>query len=159
VAFYAAQFAALRAAARDNSWLVTHRPLWGVGQSNRANNGPSLFQSNATLQTAAANDLTPAIQLVLSGHVHLFEALSFAAGRPSQLIVGNGGTALDSAITLPYVGTEIAGVPVEHGTALDRFGFMTLERSDHGWAATARDIEGQPLLHCSLTDARVTCGQ
>jgi Calcineurin-like phosphoesterase len=156
-AFYAAQFAALRTASGANSWLVTHRPLWGVGQSNRAKEGPSLFQLNATLQAASANDLPPSITLVLSGHVHLFEALSFAAGRPPQLIVGHGGTALDPAITVPFVGTEIAGATVAEGMALDGFGFTTLERSDSGWQATARDVDGTPMARCMIAGGQIAC--
>ena len=134
---------------------MTHRPLWGVGQSNRAKDGPSLFQRNATLQAASANDLPPSISLVLSGHVHLFETLSFAAGRPPQLIVGQGGTTLDPAITLPFVGTEIAGATVAEGMAIDRFGFTTLERSDSGWQVAARDVDGTPMGRCVIAGGQL----
>ena len=87
------------------------------------------------------------------------ETLSFTTGRPPQLIVGNGGTALDPAITLPLVGTEIAGATVEGGTALDRFGFMTLERSDHGWLGTVRDVDGNAMARCTISNDRITCGR
>jgi hypothetical protein len=72
---------------------------------------------------------------------------------------GSGGTALDPAITLPLVGTEIAGATVAHGMALDRFGFATLERSDHGWTATARDIDGLAMASCRLTSDGMSCDQ
>jgi hypothetical protein len=55
------------------------------------------------------------------------------------------------------VGTEIAGATVAEGTALDRFGFMTLERSDHGWLGTARDVDGNAMAHCTLSNDRLTC--
>jgi hypothetical protein len=159
VAFYIGLFAALREAPGANGWLVTHRPIWGIGQSDSGKEGASLFQLNATLQAASENRLAPSITLVLAGHLHLFEALRFAGGRPPQLIVGNGGTALDAAITLPFVGTQIAGVTVVQGTAVDRFGFMTLERSDRGWLGTVRDADGHAMANCAITDEQVTCSQ
>jgi hypothetical protein len=114
---------------------------------------------NATLQAASANSLAPFITLVLTGHLHLLETLSFATGRPPQLIVGNGGTALDPTITLPLVGTEIAGATVAEGMALDRFGFMTLERSERGWLGTVRDVDGSAIAGCTITDDRISCGR
>ena len=157
VEFYATQFAALRNATSANAWLVTHRPMWGVGQSENGKDGPRLFRVNSTLQNASGNSLPPFITLVLSGHLHLFEALRFANGHPPQLIVGNGGTALDPAVTLPFVGTGLAGATVVEGTTLDRFGFMTLERSDTGWLATVRDVDGDAMLRCLLGHEHMTC--
>jgi Calcineurin-like phosphoesterase len=157
VALYGSQFAALPQASGGKAWLVTHRPIWGIGQSDGGPNGPNMFHVNATLQAASANGLAPSITLILSGHLHLVETLSFAAGRPPQLIVGNGGTALNPAITVPLVGTEIAGATVLAGTALDRFGFMTLERSEHGWLGTLRDVDGAALAHCMISDDRIAC--
>jgi hypothetical protein len=136
-----------------------HHPIRGLGQSDSVEGGPSQFQLNATLQAASSDGLVQAITLVLSGHLHLFEALSFGAGRPPQLIVGHGGTALDPTITLPFVGREVGGVRVTHGMALDRFGFATLEPSDHGWTATARDANGRAMARCGITTAGMSCAQ
>jgi Calcineurin-like phosphoesterase len=158
VAFFANQFAALRQAPSTNAWLVTHRPIWGSGQSNSGTHGPSLFQLNATLQAASGHSLAPSITLVLAGHLHLFELLRFAAERPPQLIVGNGGTALDPAITSPLVGREIAGASVVEETTQARFGFLTLERSGRGWVGTVCDVDGNAMVRCTITDERVTCG-
>jgi hypothetical protein len=159
VAFYASQLAMLREASGAKAWLVTHRPIWGIGQSESGKGGPSMFQVNATLQAASANSLASFITLVLAGHLHLLEALSFATGRPPQLIVGNGGTALDPAITPPLVGMEIAGATVAQGMVLDRFGFMTLERSDRGWLGTVRDVDGNATARCTISDDRIACGR
>jgi hypothetical protein len=157
VAVYGSQFTALRQASSAKAWLVTHRPVWGIGQSDGGEDGPSMFHVNATLQAGSANGLAPSITLILSGHLHLWETLSFTTGRPPQLIVGNSGTALDPAITAPLVGMEIAGATVSAGTALDRFGFMTLERSDQGWLGTLRGVDGETLTRCTISDDRITC--
>jgi hypothetical protein len=159
VAFYTTQFETLRQETGSDAWLVMHHPIRGLGQSDSVEGGPSPFQLNATLQAASSDRLGQAITLVLSGHLHLFEALSFGAGRPPQLIVGHGGTALDPAITVPLVGREIGGVKVAQGMALDRFGFATLEPSDHGWTATARDVDGRAMARCGITTAGMSCAQ
>jgi len=159
VVFYAAQFEALRQADGGPAWLVMHRPIWGVGQPDDARKGADPFQLNATLQAASNNDLGAHVRLVLSGHVHAFEALGFAAGRPPQLIVGQSGTSLDPPITSPIVGTEIAGAAVAHGIALARFGFTTLESSDWGWMATVRDVDGRAIAQCRLALDGMSCGE
>ena len=159
VASYAPQFDLVRQQTHYPTWLIMHHPLWGVGQVNDPPEGPRQFQQNPTLQAASANDLGPAVSLVISGHVHLFEVLSFADGRPPQLIVGQGGTALDPAVTLLFVGTEVAGSTVAQGITLDRFGFTTLELGEQGWMATARDVDGHPLVQCRLARNGTSCGE
>ena len=73
------------------SWLVTHRPFWGI-----KNKGKQAV--NVTLQKALANSkntaLPSAVKLVLSGHKHLFQSVTFPSQRPPQLLVGNSGVAL-----------------------------------------------------------------
>jgi hypothetical protein len=69
---YSAQIDALSDVAGDNAWLVAHHPVWGIGEFNG-----DLFRSNVTLQESTGNSLKPDINLVLSGHIHLFEMLSF----------------------------------------------------------------------------------
>jgi hypothetical protein len=56
------------------------------------------------------------VQIVVSGHLHLFEILSFTTTRPPQLVVGNSGTALDPGISTPLSGLEIGDAIVDLGT-------------------------------------------
>jgi hypothetical protein len=150
---YAAQFAGLRPA--PGSLFVSHRPIWGIGRN---------FELNQTLQRALAEwegKLPPGIDLALSGHMHMFEILSFADGRSPQLIVGTGGTKLDRTITRRLEGTKLGSTVVSHGRALREFGFiMLMPRGDaSGWTATFVTSTGRAKLTCSITPAQARCGR
>lgn len=157
VAIYATQFAALRQMARGNAWLLTHRPMWIFGHAGEKDGVEQLFRDNPTLQAASQNSLPAEVQLVLSGHIHLFELLGFTGDRPPQVCVGNSGTLLDHSIRYPLSGLQIAGATVALGKVIDQFGFLTLERSGEDWVVTARDVKGVPSSKCLLRGRVVNC--
>ena len=82
------------------TWLITHVPIWSVPSNNE----------EQTLQTAFGNAKIPQprnIQLVLSGHIHLWEAIAFGNEGdedfedqvgPPQFVLGNGGTNFSTKI-------------------------------------------------------------
>jgi hypothetical protein len=128
---YTRQLARLGRVTPDRpSWLVTHRPLWGL----RENPAQVI---NQTLQQALReqpDEKPPAkFELVLSGHMHRFEAVSFAADRPPQLIIGNsGGSLATDPPNGPFTAT-IDGLPAT-GTSRDVFGFMDVTLgADGAW--------------------------
>jgi hypothetical protein len=156
LASYRAQFAALHPAPR--SWLVTHRPLWALDLWRIGLPEPQLHAINATLQAASNNTLAKGFTLVLSGHIHAFEALSFADGRVPQLVVGTGGSLLSedlSSLALP--GHEIAGTKVAAGRIAHDFGYTTLEPAGNGWTATFREPDGKQRFACAIDGAQVRC--
>jgi hypothetical protein len=122
VALYQAQFAALREAATAASWLITHRPLWDIGRPDEVAERDKVITLNATLQAASANSLASGIQLVLSGHIHFFQVLSFRNGWPPQVIMGNSGTALIPGLEAPVEGIALARARVAQGVTIDRSG-------------------------------------
>jgi len=149
---YAAQFAAMQPA--NGAWLVSHRPVWGF-----KNKGVSL---NATLQAALAQwqgKLPPGFALALAGHIHIWEALSFADQRTPQLVLGNGGTMLTHAIKQPLTGMSIGGTTVSYGNAVDKWGFtiFTPKKSASSWTATYYSTKGSDKFACSLTPTAVSC--
>lgn len=128
---------------QDNStptWLLTHRPIWGIGQAAKG----TLFRLNATLQATASSLNLTALNTIFSGHIHLYEHLDFGAG-PGQIIVGNSGTALNAPITTPLLGEMIAGKTIKSSQTSANFGYMTLTASSDGWQAQAWGINQQPL--------------
>jgi hypothetical protein len=149
--------AALNPTARDNAWLLMHHPLWAFGHAGIMNGMEQLFQDNENLEAAARGTLPPATRLVLTGHIHLFEALDFDGARPAQLVVGNSGTALDPPVTTPLAGLEIDGMAVAAGTTLDQFGYLTIERAGDGFGGVLRGVDGRPLLQCRLDGRRLRC--
>ena len=157
VAIYAAQFVALKKAAIANAWLVTHHPVWGIGWPDPVKERTHLKKLNSTLQTASGNDLPRGVKVVLSAHLHFFETLSFANGRPPTFIIGNSGTAMIPPVNAPLAGMELAGAPIAEGIKMARFGFMTMERSGKDWTATLRDVDGNKVTRCSIANSRATC--
>ncbi|HMA34557.1 MAG TPA: metallophosphoesterase [Chloroflexia bacterium] len=155
VSAYTQQFATLRRLAGPNAWLVAHKPIWSVlGQPN----GAPLAIHNATLLAAAGPALPAGIKLALAGHIHLAEALSFQAGRPPQLVVGESGSRLDPPIGPPLAGLNSDGVPLAAGTTLHQTGYLTLERTGPTWQATFRAVTGAAQAICTLQGAGLTCG-
>ena len=78
---YAEQLASLHL--RQNAWLVTHIPFWGFKAGEPS--GPPVALS-ASLEEGWNQAAPKNISMILSGHVHLFEFLTFAGGRPPQLV-------------------------------------------------------------------------
>jgi hypothetical protein len=143
---YAAQFAAL-AQHRDGKpvWLITYRPIWGVDWPNQG----TYQTSNVTLQQALGQGsaLSPSVELVLSGHIHRFEALTFPGmQRPPQLVVGNSGISL---ATNELVGTFRTGLDrgeVE-GLAVNAFGY--LDARPEPWTGSLIGTSGETLAKCA----------
>jgi uncharacterized protein (TIGR03437 family) len=146
---YAAQFDTIRQITGPNAWLVLHRPLWGI----RSN-----LNSNVGLQQASNNSLPAGIQLVISGHTHLFQTYSFAGTRASQVVIGNSGDTLTAQPTIPIVGAILGDAPVTRATSLSHFGFTTITSTGLlQWVAVDRDTNGAPVTACNIQQTQITC--
>jgi hypothetical protein len=144
---YVSQFAALRAMADSDAWLLAH------------SSGASVTVLTPTLQAASGNSLPPTVRLVLTGHIHLAEVLTFAGERPPQIVAGISGTLLVPQITTPLVGMDVAGERLTTATTLAQHGFFTFVPGPRGWAATIRDVDGKPIAHCQLRGHSTACAQ
>lgn len=155
VAAYRDQFAALAEMAPPGSWLVTHRPMWGILEGKTG----EIEVDNASYQAATGGALGADYGLILSGHIHLAESLAFdpASGRPPQLISGNAGTSLDSVPTASSPTGQLGDPTVEEAETLSSFGFLTLEPDGPSWIATQRNAAGEPILSCELALPEITC--
>jgi calcineurin-like phosphoesterase family protein len=152
---YEDQFKAMKPAA--GTWLVTHRPIWGF-----TNSKGDLGIRNMTLQAALEKwDGVPpkGINLVLSGHIHLWEALSFADGRSPQFVLGDGSTKLAHKISEQLTGEEIGGTTVAAAATEHRFGYTMFKPSKKGtrWNATFYDTTGKAKLACKVRASKATC--
>ncbi len=154
VTVYSGQIQTLFESAGSDSWLVMHHPLWGIGEFDGA-----LFKINQTLEASTENTLPPGINLVLGGHIHLFEILTFEGNRSPQMLVGNSGTFLDMPVTIPLDGVEIAGGIVDEGITFDEFGFVVMDRVEDTWLISLRDVRGQEILACELIGNVLDCFQ
>ena len=160
------------ASGKDRAWLLSHRPFYGAYPGSRAKVGKKkgktpIKELNVNLQRAFDLAGRPAeVDLVLSGHVHVFQSVVFESGKlPAQLVAGTGGSALDLQFAevpelrnfekRPYA---LAGVlpkkekdrEKSRGLTEVAFGFVLLERSgSEQWKAALIDPAGQQLIGCA----------
>ena len=145
---YEREFGLIAEWAPAGSWLVTHRPIWSVfSVEHRDTEG-----ENAAYQSAIGDTLSANLDLIVSGHIHIAEALSFdeSSNLPPQLISGNSGTALDTVPSGAPTGSELDDDELEEAEILSSFGFLTLEHGPDGWVATQRDAAGNQAVICGL---------
>ncbi|MFY9655009.1 MAG: metallophosphoesterase, partial [Methylocystis sp.] len=150
--FFKQQFAAL-ADIKGPLWIAMHKPIYG---SIRVKDGVSIGD-NKTLVEAARGVLAPNLETMLSGHLHLFEALSFTQDLPAQIVAGSSGDKLD---TMPQklVGLTVGDATVESGRgAAGVYGFALLERGEKEWRLTEFDLHDQVLVRCALRGRKLAC--
>jgi hypothetical protein len=156
----------LAARARHNI-AVDHHPLYAFGANEDKTTGEiTLFGGDAGLiQTFGAIEprLLPAnVDVLLSGHVHLWEQLSFSSDHPTQFVSGFAGTAED-IVPLPVrvaPGTMPApGAVVEAMSSwIDGFGFMTMERKGvDRWDVVIHDRDGRERNTCKVEGRHSRC--
>jgi len=153
VATLTASYEQARVDATGDSWLVSHRPFNAV----RRHKGNAQVVDNTVLQDAIGRRLPPAVKMIVSGHIHLFEALSFGDGDPpraAQLVVGTGGTELAKK---PDVPSMINGAPVTAAHFHKGFGYMRWDRHGALWNGTLLDTDGNDLVHCTLSERTLAC--
>ena len=154
------------ALAGKNAWFLTHHPLWsivrGKWQQPADTSSPTPITDpkpkTVTLSQAAnslygENSFPASISLVLSGHMHEFESLTFNAPstRSPMLILGNGGVAPTLSPLPPQFSSTVYGSTVI-GSSTKTHGYLFINSlTDAGtWTGTLKDSGGKLLGHCSL---------
>ena len=161
---YRAQFErAFKLAAREpNAFFMVHHPILAFAPNPAKPDAP--FPGNGALQSVLVplyptTLFPPSVKALLSGHVHLFEVVSFSTPQPAQFVSGNGGDWVDTPLPQPLP----AGVLPAPGTAMstlvatNRFGFMTMDRDGARWRIVAHDARGVPLFVCTLVERQASC--
>lgn len=135
-------------------WYAFHKPIFSLFRSRIG----ETLGINETLAAAAHDSIPAAVQAILSGHLHAFEALSFREDRPAQFVIGVGGTTMDPHIPANFDGATIGEATVEQGRGVaTTFGFATFERGDGEWLVTNYDAEAKPRLRCHLRGRQLDC--
>ncbi len=139
------QLEAVGALAEPGSWLLTHKPIAGGIIELE---GRDQVVDNKTIAAVSHNRLPRNLALVISGHIHLAQALLFAddASRPTQLIAGHGGTELDMGVSGAYDGAVLRDPTLKAGLVAASFGWMEVAVASDRITATARGIEDNELF-------------
>jgi Calcineurin-like phosphoesterase len=134
-------------------WLVHHRPIWGAdkGPLGIPVGGNLTWMEASRIAAGKGGSLIPLpVELMLSGHIHTFEAINFEQDVPPQLVAGNGGTYLE-VTPRNLRGTQFlghSGVTVADGLSVAGFGFLLMTRAPDGWTIDLYDPLGQPKGQC-----------
>lgn len=136
----------------SHAWLVVHHPFWGFTTTESGVRPVSLGLQAAWLKARPAG-----IDLVVSGHVHLFELLSFDGGLPPALVVGDGGTNLAMPAHTKLNGIQLASAKILAATSEHDFGYTIVDRTADGWKVTLRSIHDRPLAECSVHGRDTSC--
>jgi hypothetical protein len=147
---------------------VFHHPILGFGATRDKAGMVSLFDGDKGLQDAfGAVDpglMPKGVKAVLSGHVHLWEQVSFASAHPTQFISGFSGTAEDIVplpATLPESVVPAPGAVVGNISSwVDGFGYMTMERAGaEQWDVKVWDTSGAVRNTCTVTGSKSVCAK
>jgi predicted phosphodiesterase len=155
---YAAELAGL-AAIPAPVWFIHHRPIWA------AISGPlgipiggnlALIDAVRVASLSGGPPIAPAVELMLSGHIHTFEAINYAGNVPPQVVAGNGGDNLDITPT-NLRGTQFqghSGVTVADGLSVGGFGFLLMTRAEGGWTIDLYDFKGAKTRTCRFSSGK-----
>ena len=153
-AVYRAQLQSLLAIARPHAWLLTHRPVWALAEGAGIPPGATL---NATEQVAIRGLVPPAVDLVLSGHVHDFTSYDFGPTHPAQLVVGESGGANDEIVQPLTAGVVVDDAKIRRVFGLSDYGYAVLHRVKDGWTATVYSVADAVLARCRLHGRDIAC--
>lgn len=168
--FVAAQDLAKSAPAGSTNWLLTHRPIFGVAPKQQAEQYGKNNNAWVSRDTTAASDGTlSGFNTILSGHMHLAQAVQIP-NQPGQLIVGNGGTTLDpkSGYKKPQYGPLAAkGGKAEYSGYAPyknlsqwwtnvNFGYALVLPNPGSWNVAMNGVSSQ-IGSCTLSGANIAC--
>jgi hypothetical protein len=147
------------------AFAVNHYPILGFA-GDHGSHPPVLKPGNLAIQSVFGSfgprQMPPEIDVLLAGHVHLWQQTSFASDHPSQFITGFSGT-LEDDVPMPTMipsGSEPApGAVVDAFSSwVTGFGFMTMERTgSRSWRVVVRDRDGKGVNRCTITGRRSHC--
>ncbi|MBI1352241.1 MAG: hypothetical protein GC156_14135 [Actinomycetales bacterium] len=146
------------------SWLMTHRPLYGYVTDQFATPGVPFNPWTSLDQSAAAYGLLDTYDLVFGSHAHIAQAVQLT-GLPPQLVLGNAGTLLDPASGYPLptqpldVGDGRAYPSPRWAWVAVRFGYAIAQpgAAPGQWRLSMHDPQGRQFARCGLSDRQLYC--
>ena len=154
------------------SWLVTHRPMFGIEPVEET--VPGLLPWTSTDQTAAGFGLTSNYQLMVASHIHVAQVVKIP-GQPPQMVVGNGGSKPDVANQASYVKPAYGPLSKADGSPLSpdyepyptssyewtavKYGYViaTPNSKAKQWTMTHKDFTGKKFATCALSGKQIDC--
>jgi hypothetical protein len=145
--------------------VANHKPLLGFGAEGQGADvklRPGNQGAQSVFLGQNPNLFPDSVKVLLAGHIHIWEQVSFASPHPSQFITGFSGTLEDVpnvAPTLPTGASPAPGAVPDHFSVWSgQFGYMTLERlGGDRWSATVHDVDGKIVRRCQIVGSKSAC--
>lgn len=169
--FERAERLASRGPSSTETWMLSHRPVFGL-VTDQFSTGPTWTPWGSMDQEAAAEGLLDPYDALVSSHIHVAQAVE-TPGYPAQLVIGNGGTALDptTGYAIPAFGPLLdgAGSPISpsytpypnatYQWTDVRFGHViaTPAAREGRWVFEQRAPDGTPFATCTLRGRAIGC--
>ncbi len=151
---YKQRYAGLAALTSGPTWILQHRPIWSA--ANWQDGLPR--GDNKTLAAAAFGSIPANVTVMISGHHHFFQALSYDGGIPAQIVSGHGGNTLGRGEPGNPVGLMYGAVRVKGGIDMPgAFGFAMMTGAGEGWILTNHDRFGKVLKTCEIKGRELSC--
>ena len=143
---------------------ANHHPVLGFAGNRKDRAQP--LPGNRGIQSAfgarSARYFPEQVEMLLSGHTHIWEQVSFSSDHPSQFISGISGTLED---TEPLPDAVPAGVTPASGAMVEtmsswvgQYGFMTMERTGvDRWQVQVMDQAGHVVRNCRTQGRKTDC--
>lgn len=148
--------------------VADHHPILGFSAEQDKQDVVTLLPGNRGIQSVfgAINPqfLPSRIDVLLSGHVHAWQQVSFSSSHPTQFVTGFSGTMEDPVALpakMPLDATPAPGAVVEHLSSwAGGFGYMTMERKGpQQWEARVWDVNGKIRNTCMIEGRHSVCDQ
>ncbi len=153
VTLYRADLAAVSKMAPAPVWLAMHRPIRGVVELGFG----MVVGGNRTMMAAQSDGGIPDnVSLLLSGHIHTFEAINYQKDAPPQIIAGEGGDLLDQA-PRDLSGRTVGALKISSGLSLPGYGFLLLTRDADRWSVEVMTADGAREALCAFVNRHLDC--
>jgi Calcineurin-like phosphoesterase len=156
-----------------DAFLLTHRPLWGIKSPKtdsppsgacQAAKGRELVAINSTLQAAYQQAGMTGIKMVLSGHIHNFQLVTYqqqgsGTGPLPQLVVGDSGVELSTAPPPAFQNCKLTAqngyLDLSTFQGMEEFGFGVLKSDGSKFDLYLK--KGERALKCDIASNKATC--
>ncbi len=165
---YAAQMQQVsrQAETTKHSFFLSHHPLLAfapVDAAATAKPGGSRGLQSAFASLFPQRLFPDKVDVVMHGHIHLFEAISFSSAHPVSLVLGNAGSATEgrAPVTVPMGAQVYPGAHVDDYASNSEFGFAVMQRIGDAdaayWRLTEYDTAGREQTICEIRGAKSRC--
>lgn len=140
-----AQFQGVLPQLDRETWLLTHTPLWGYGNTKNEREAMGTLES---IQREAFGDMLPRlVSAVVAGDIHFAQIVS-TDGNPVQITFGNGGVALYATPSGLHENLEVGNGVTGDLFGYQDFGFGFIDRNLPGVPVTLFDRNGVSVVQC-----------